>query len=322
MLRQIAFRTVQTPAVRSLIRAWCDCIGPGQAPWFEWPDAEEVIQRLTARGEIDQVDAERLRQWVRDGYFVVKNAVPVADIDEIGALMDGLASAKRPVVGLKLLGIQDPAHPAPIDVSHREFLERYTLQERIRILSESPWRIHGLHRWHRSVRGVFRNRELLRLASLIFQHRAVASSSITFARGSGQGLHQDMAVFHVHPRSFLLGCWIACEDIAPDSGPLIYCPGSHRSEWFAEFDNYPQTNLHTCSAAVTQRYYDWVSRQSERFEQKQFLARKGDVLFWHSMLFHGGETVRRPDSTRRSLVIHYRVPGSNRTWTVSGPFNW
>jgi hypothetical protein len=46
-----------------------------------------------------------------------------------------------------------------------------------------------------------------------------ASWSITFARGSGQRLHQDMAVFHVQPRGFLIGCW-TCEDIAPDSRPL------------------------------------------------------------------------------------------------------
>lgn len=322
MLRQIAFKTLQTAAVRQLISAWCNAVAPRHAPWFEQPGAEEVIKRRVGHGEIDPTDAERLRQWVQDGYFIVRNAVPASDIDAIDVLIDGLASATRPVVGLKLLAIREPEQSRLIDISHREFLERYSLEDRIRILAESPWRIHGLHRWHGSVRRVFRNPELLRLASLIFQHRAIASSSITFARGSGQGLHQDMAVFHVYPRSFLLGCWIACEDIAPDSGPLVYCPGSHRSEWFPEFDNYPQTNLHTCTPAATQRYYGWVSKQSERFERKQFLARKGDALFWHSMLFHGGDAIQRPDSTRRSLVIHYRVPGANRAWTVSGPFNW
>jgi hypothetical protein len=322
MLRRIAVQTLQTAAVRQLISTWCNCVAPREDPWFERPEAEKVIQRLRARGKIDRTDADRLGQWVQDGYFVVRNAVPASDIDEIGALIDGLASATRPVLGLKLLGIRAPEHPAPIDIRHRDFLERYALQDRIRILSESAWRIHGLHRWHPSVRRVFRNRDLLRFASLIFQHRAIGASSITFARGSSQGLHQDMAVFHVHPRNFLLGCWIACEDIAPDSGPLVYCPGSHRSEWFPEFDNYPQTNLRTATPEATQRYYAWVSRQSQQFEQKQFLARKGDVLFWHPMLFHGGDEIRRSDSTRRSLVIHYRVPGSNRAWAVSGPFNW
>ena len=322
MLRRIATKTLQTPVLRQLISAWCNCVAPRQTPWFDQPEAEDVIGRLIARGDIDQSDAERMRQWVREGYFVVRNPVPTPDIDAIGALVDGLASATRPILGLRLLGIRESPHSELVEISHREFLDRYALEDRIRILAKSTWRIHGLHRWHRSVRKVFRNRELLRLASLIFQHRAIATSSITFARGSSQGLHQDMAVFHIQPQSFLIGCWIACEDIAPDSGPLLYCPGSHRSPWFAEFNNYPQTNLHTCNVSTTQRYYDWVSRESVRFEQKRFLAQKGDVLFWHSMLFHGGDTIHRSDATRRSLVIHYRVRGSNRAWAVPGPFNW
>jgi len=322
MLRRIATQTLQTTVVRQLISTWCNCVAPREAPWFDQPDAEDVIKRLLARGDIDLSDAEKLRQWVGEGYFVVKGAVPIPDIDAIGTLLDSLASATRPILGLRLLDIRESPDSRLIEMSHREFLHRYSLQDRIRILAGSSWRIHGLHRWHWTVRKVFRNPELLRLASLIFQHRAIALSSIMFARGSGQGLHQDMAVFHIQPPNFLLGCWIACEDIAHDSGPLVYCPGSHRSPWFAEFDNYPQTNLHTCNVSTTQRYYDWVSRESERFEQKRFLARKGDVLFWHSMLFHGGDAILRQDSTRRSLVIHYRVRGSNRTWAVPGPFNW
>jgi hypothetical protein len=72
------------------------------------------------------------------------------------------------------------------------------------------------------------------------------SACIAFARGSAQALHQDAAVFHIQPKGFLFGCWIACEDIQADSGPLVYCPGSHRAPWFADFNNYPQTNLRNC----------------------------------------------------------------------------
>lgn len=321
MLLRVATTALQTAVVRKLISASCNFVAPRQIPWFDRPEAEDVIGRLIARGNIDQSDAEHLRQWVREGYFVVRNPVPTHDIDAICTLIDGLASARRPILGLRLLGIQESPHSDAIDISHREFLNRYALEDRIRILAKSSWRIQGLHRWHRGIRQVFRNRELLRLASLIFQHRAIAATTLTFARGSGQSLHQDMAVFHIQPRSFLIGCWIACEDIASDSGPLLYYPGSHRSPGFAEFDNY-QTNLRTCNISATQRYYDWVSKESGQFEQKRFLARKGDVLFWHSMLFHGGDTIQRSDATRKSLVIHYRVRGSNRAWAVPGPFNW
>jgi ectoine hydroxylase-related dioxygenase (phytanoyl-CoA dioxygenase family) len=35
----------------------------------------------------------------------------------------------------------------------------------------------------------------------------------------------------------MIGVWIACEDIKEDSGPLVYCPRSHREPLFPEFDN-------------------------------------------------------------------------------------
>ena len=63
--------------------------------------------------------------------------------------------------------------------------------------------------------------------------------------GSEQALHQDMAVFHIWPCNFLIGAWIACEDVAEGSGPLVLYPGSHRAPFFPGFTQYPQTNLRT-----------------------------------------------------------------------------
>ena len=58
-----------------------------------------------------------------------------------------------------------------------------------------------------------------------------------FSKGTEQGLHQDTCVFHVFPRNFMMGIWIACEDIKLESGPLEYYPGSHRAPFFPEFTN-------------------------------------------------------------------------------------
>jgi hypothetical protein len=44
-------------------------------------------------------------------------------------------------------------------------------------------------------------------------------------------------------------------------------------------------------------------------QPKYFLARKGDVLFWHANLFHGGSPISNPDSSRRALVCHYFAEG-------------
>jgi hypothetical protein len=39
------------------------------------------------------------------------------------------------------------------------------------------------------------------------------------------------------------------------------------------------------------------------------LLKKGQALVWAANLLHGGEPIRRPGSTRRSLVTHYYFDG-------------
>ena len=72
--------------------------------------------------------------------------------------------------------------------------------------------------------------------------------------GSEQALHQDMAVFHIYPHDYLIGAWIACEDIVRESGPLVFYPGSHRTPLFPGFTDYPQTNLRTAGPDLARRY--------------------------------------------------------------------
>ena len=140
--------------------------------------------------------------------------------------------------------------------------------------------------------------------------------------GSEQALHQDMAVFHIHPRNYLIGAWIACEDITPESGPLVLHPGSHRAPLFPGFTDYPQTNLRTADGDTHRRYEEYVRGITARCERREFVARKGQVLFWHGMLVHGGAPVTRRGTTRKSMVLHYTVRGADRASEVQGPFNW
>ncbi len=83
------------------------------------------------------------------------------------------------------------------------------------------------------------------MCSLILDRPAFPQGSINFEYGSAQEAHQDTAVFHVFPPNFIVGAWIACEDISPGCGPLMFYPKSHRQPLFNKFDNYPQTNLRT-----------------------------------------------------------------------------
>jgi ectoine hydroxylase-related dioxygenase (phytanoyl-CoA dioxygenase family) len=140
--------------------------------------------------------------------------------------------------------------------------------------------------------------------------------------GSEQKLHQDMAVFHIHPQNFLLGAWIACEDIRRESGPLVFHPGSHRTPMWPGFTDYPQTNLRTADGATSDAYQRWVDGLATHHPRREFLARKGQVLLWHGMLIHGGAPRLDPTLSRKSFVVHYTVPGADRVREVEGPFSW
>jgi ectoine hydroxylase-related dioxygenase (phytanoyl-CoA dioxygenase family) len=157
---------------------------------------------------------------------------------------------------------------------------------------------------------------------LILGRKADPSYTINFTFGSEQGLHQDTAVFAVSPMNHLIGAWLACEDIDPDSGPLVYYPGSHREKLFTQFDNYPQTILKTCKPALIDEYHRFLADVALRYERKTFIARKGEWFLWHGMMIHGGDAIRNRSLTRRSYVCHYIPPGMNKEMEIQGPFNW
>ena len=285
---------------------------PNTLPWFDQPDALERVA-----GD----DAELLRAWVRDGYVVMDGLVDPADIDAMVATLDGLWDARAPVPHLVLLDLRDAADAAPRNVAHDEVLA-WDGARRARVRAASDWRIHGFHYVNAPARRIFHEPRLRAFASRLFGRPARPFAAINFMKGSRQHLHQDMGVFHIYPHNYLMGAWIACEDVAADSGPLVFHPGSHRAPFFSGFTDYPQTNLRTADDALAAAYEAYVADVASRYPREEFIARKGQVLLWHGMLVHGGAPVLRPGSTRKSMVLHYTVRGADRAKEVRGPVRW
>ena len=288
---------------------------PNDLPWFDLPHALDILPGANSE------DAALLAKWVRDGYVVVENCLPARDVDAVVATLDGLWDASRPIPNLELLGLRETIDGEQRNLPHRALLALDPATKR-RMREVSDWRIHGFHYVNGSARRIFWNRGLRAIASRIFGRPARPIAAINFMTGSEQELHQDMAVFHIYPHNYLMGAWIACEDIAQESGPLVFYPGSHRTPLFAGFTDYPQTNLRTADLAMSRQYQAYVDRLATQFERREFLARKGQVLFWHGMLIHGGAPVSRRGTSRKSMVLHYSVRGADRAREVRGPFNW
>ena len=189
---------------------------PNTLPWLDQPDALGQIDRTSE-------DADLLEKWVGDGYVVVRDCVDPGDIDAMVATLDGLWDAREAIRGLEILGLRDAIGAPERNLSHGDVL-RLDPDMRRRLRDASDWRIHGFHYVDEAARRIYFNGKLRRIASRLLGRRARPIAAINFMSGSEQALHQDMAVFHIYPHNYLVGAWIACEDIAADSGPLVIYP--------------------------------------------------------------------------------------------------
>lgn len=296
------------------------------APTHAWFDAPDAADQIPARAERSG-DVGILRSWVDNGYAIVESLTPPSTIDamlaDVDGLFDGTSSAARPAGALADVEI----HGLQFDDGRRGSLRypallRLPTSERIALRERSNWRVHGFFHASPAADKIRRSPELARIASMILGVPTQAPYSINFRCGSTQELHQDSAVFHLGVPNMICGAWIACEDITAGSGPLVYYPGSHRRQMFDGFPGYPLETLRTASPAAVRAYQQHVDAESLAFERHQFLPQTGDVLFWHGMLIHGGDTITAPGTTRKSFVLHYIPAGVDVGDQVTGLLNW
>lgn len=165
------------------------------------------------------------------------------------------------------------------------------------------------------------NAQIVSFLSHVFRETPVAMQTLTFQRGSEQGVHQDYAYVVAQTPSHLAASWLALEDIHPDSGPLRYFPGSHTIRKFDWGNGLYLTAESTRNPAEFERHIlDEVERMG--LKETVFCPRKGDIFVWHAALAHGGTPLRNPKLTRKSLVTHFSSESGyrwDRRWSGEEP---
>ncbi|HET6831481.1 MAG TPA: phytanoyl-CoA dioxygenase family protein, partial [Solirubrobacterales bacterium] len=167
-------------------------------------------------------------------------------------------------------------------------------------------RFMNVHRTSPAARALAEDPRALELIEIILGRRAGLFQTICFIRGSQQEAHSDAFHMMTEPPGFLVGVWVALEDIDEGSGPVFYVPGSHRLPYLMtedlDLDDPPPLLIPDKGDAYVNRMRALVADSD--VEPQTFSAKAGDVLFWHHNLTHGGSAVTRPGATRRSLVGH------------------
>ena len=263
---------------------------PPSSLWIDQVDAHERIDGKLASGAITAETAGGLRHFLDRGYLVFSLDVDHALFDEVTTFVDGCWRQKPDDLAYAYDG------PARLMTHADDVRERH-----------SGYRIHDLHSHCGAALELYLNRQIFDWINLLLGEEAVAIQSLFFEYGSQQSLHRDPVVVPINAHGHMVAAWIALEDIHPDSGPLVYVPGSHCLPFFETRPGDYRFDARYMGPDLVERGMAWEEEQRRRhgLEPKLFTPRRGEVLLWHASLTHGGAMVRDERLTRKSFVIHF-----------------
>ena len=255
-----------------------------------WIDREDWADQLHKRSNrFGHELTEDLQTFVRDGFVILRGAANHKDIDAYaGKITDAYANGSDDLIMLRP-GEMIPRRIEPgMEARQMRLVDAHTSTEAALRLLSTP--------------------RLVNFLRTIFSDDPLLTQSLTFYKGSEQGIHRDTAYVVVNGRPLALAaCWIALEDVRAGSGELIYLKGSHRYPESDFFNGKKHWNPEADGNDAHNNFLRWIADNARERGQvpEQFLARKGDILVWHADLAHGGAPIADPSLTRKSLVGHF-----------------
>lgn len=253
-------------------------------PWLDREDAPEIVASLREKGEINDTEQELCLKWIKDGYIILENFFAEELLDEVWSAYEKALADKS------IEPIGDNCQ-----------------------VNGLPERNLNAHMVVKQIKQLFKHQKITSIISLLLGAKSLPFQTIIGHNGSQQLEHSDAIHMTTYPLDYLAATWTAFEDIDPNAGPLVYYPGSHRQPHFLskeagisidEFQTRSYLPYH-------EKYEPGLQKiiQDNQLEAKYFIAKKGDVLIWHSNLIHGGSLRQDLTLSRKALVCHYFAEG-------------
>ena len=252
-----------------------------------WLDVDEWAQRIDDHARSKRITAEEAAlclKWATDGYVIIEKMFSDEQLDRAWEAYER--------------AIREGVVTPQVDYGKGQ--------------TGKPGRMLNPHLKVAAFEQLLKSERAVSLVSLFLGARALPFQTIAGHVGSQQKTHSDSIHMTTFPQGYLVANWIAFEDVTADSGPLEYYPGSHRLPYVYSKDCGIDLDEGRAGYASYHEKYEPTVESSIRAHQlkpKYFLARKGDVLFWHANLLHGGSPISNADSSRRALVCHYFAEG-------------
>lgn len=265
--------------------------------WTDAPDALDRIQGRLDMSAITFVEAEWLRQWVRDGYAILPSAIPDTLLTRAARSLDGAYRGEFPDLRFECHAVEQNGV-----IPWREEINPHA-SKAIDI------HVHSI-----AIRDLILSGPVVRFLALVFEAMPLVSQTLGFLRGSSQPAHQDSAYVAYSIARRFAATWIALEDVTADAGELFYYPGSNRFDDYlyqGEYKSVAEANRlggltpEQTHAQIGGHERILPAKAAQHGLSKQvFRAKRGDVLVWNSDLAHGGMPISR-EATRKSIVTHY-----------------
>jgi phytanoyl-CoA hydroxylase len=256
------------------------------------------------------LSAEQRAFWEANGFVVLPGHFSREQIDAVNGHIDQLWQQSR-----------NKRRETVVDIfigTPREKRTRMSdapLEARL-----TPHKLNDLYLESDVIRRIVLEERLASVLEEVLEGPPLVCNSLNLEFGSQQRDHTDSLYMTAPVGLYLAASWIALEDGSPDSGPLRYYAGSHKIPPFLF-----STGGITAVDAEMPRYYEYMLRELERrgIEAETFVPKVGDVFIWHSQLYHGGEPIKNPSLTRRSVVTHYwRAQDVPRRHGTVGPHRY
>lgn len=266
------------------------------------------VPKSRARDNRYLVSVKEYTNYHKEGYLIVRGLLSKDDIAELFEL----AEDSR----LNRLQPDKTADADSTDPLKEEFAK--------------ATRIHMLSRVNVAAERGMLHPRILDVTEALIGPDVYALQSMLFLNPpgkGGQGWHQDSCYIKTHPDT-LIGAWIALEEVDEENGCLWVVPGSNHEPVYPP-DGIGGGNVHAVDAFEDLNSVQNVSHIDDNVNTLSkvvagypppipVILSPGDVLFFHSHLFHRSFPNRTSDRYRRSYVCHYCNARSWVPWDHDG----
>ena len=259
------------------------------------------------------VTVDEYRAFRRDGYLVVPNLIPPADVAELRGHTEQLMRGELP-----------EQQDAEVNDGTTRHLTRPPDHLSDAEKAQFFLRIHMLHRQLALHERTLLHPRLLDVLEALVGPDVLALQSMLFLKPPGkpgQGWHQDSYYIPTHPDT-LCGAWIAVDDADAENGAMWFAPGSGREPVYPPCpeagygfgDRLIGGIRHVTGVSDPDDEHNALSRVADEYEQVLVAVKAGDVVFFDGHVLHRSKANRTADRFRRAFVGHYCSARSFTQW--------